>query len=244
MKEIKNIILTGATGGLGAEILSILIKKRFNVVISSRNEEDLVELKNGLNGGRNIFPLAFNFSHLSKVDEFVEKASAFLGGRVDVLINNAGIGYHSKIENIVLKELEEVFYVNSIGPIILTSKLLPALRKSKNPHVINISSFLGEKVMNYAVAYAATKHAINGFSKGLRLEEATNNIKVTIIEPGAIDTNFVERTHDVEAKEIFQKRKIKKMSPVYIAGWVEKIIDSNKFVCPEVLRIAPTEQVI
>lgn len=244
MNANKNIILTGATGGLGREILKILIKRRFNVVVSSRNEEDLMKLKNDLNGDINVFPIAFDFNCLSKIDDFIEKASKFLEGKIDILINNAGIGYHSRIENIDLKELEEVFRVNSIGPIILTSRLLPMLRKSKNPHVINISSFLGEKVMNYTAAYAATKHAINGFSKSLRLEEASNNIKVTIIEPGAIDTNFIERTHDAEAKEKFQKRKIKRMTPDYIAEWIEKIIDSDPFICPEVIRIAPTEQVI
>lgn len=240
----KKIILTGATGGVGREITRLLHQHGASIVITSRRAQALKDLAQNINGRGQVFPIAYDFNNLSGVDDFIKKALVCLQGKVDVLINNAGIGYHSKIENIVLSELEEVFRVNSLGPILLTSKLLPYLRNSKNAHVVNISSFLGEKAMKYTAVYTATKHALNGFSKTLRLEEASMGIKVTLIEPGAIETDFILKTHDEETKELFSKRKLRKIPPQTIADWVLKVIETEYSVCPEVIRIIPTKQAI
>ena len=98
--------------------------------------------------------------------------------------------------------------------------------------------------MIYTGAYTAAKHALNGFSKTLRLEEASRDIKVTLIEPGAIETDFILKTHDKEAKEAFSKRKLKKILPQTIANWVLKVIETEPSVCPEVIRITSVEQAI
>ncbi len=244
MKLNRKVILTGAAGGVGREITKLLCQYGASIVITSKNQKALNDLRQSINYPAQIFPIAYDFNNLSKIDNFIKKSLAYLDGEVDVLINNAGIGYHSKIENIVLSELEEVFRVNSLAPIILTSKLLSYLRNSKNAHVVNISSFLGEKAMKYTGAYTAAKHALNGFSQTLRLEEASNGVKVTLIEPGAIETGFMLNTHDEETKKIFAKRKLKKIPPQTIADWVLKVIKTENAVCPEVIRITPTEQVI
>lgn len=240
----KKVILTGATGGVGKEITELLYKNGARIVITSRKIQFLKTLIKDIDGQNRVFPVAYDFNNLSGMDDFIKEALSYLAGKIDVLINNAGVGYHSKIENIVLSELEEVFRVNVLGPILLTSKLLPYLRNSKNAHVINISSFLGEKAMSHTGVYTATKHALNGFSKTLRLEEAPNNIKVTLIEPGAIESDFILKTHDKQAKEIFSRRKLKKIPPRTIADWVLKTMESENTVCPEVIRIIPTEQII
>src|SRR5690606_28942932 len=134
----KRIILTGATGGVGREITKVLKRIGAQVVIVSRDINVLKNLAQGTKGKGCLFPIACDFNDLTGVDNFVGKALSCLGGQVDVLINSVGVGHHSKIEDIVPSELEEVFYVNSLGPILLTSKIIPYLRKSPNAHVINI----------------------------------------------------------------------------------------------------------
>lgn len=116
----KKVILTGATGGVGREIAKLLCQNSANIVISSRRGRALKDLAQNRNGQCQVFPIAYDFNNLLGMDDFIKEALAFLDGKVDVLINNAGIGYHSRIENIVLSELEEVFRVNSLGPILLT----------------------------------------------------------------------------------------------------------------------------
>jgi len=244
---LGNIILTGATGGVGKEISKKLYANGANLLISSKNEHKLQMLAEELSkkeGKGKILPLASDLTKIHTIDQFVNDCLRLLDGKLDVLINNAGIAYHCKIDNIITSELEETFNINSIAPIILCSQFLKYLYDSDKGKIINISSFLGVKAMENTAAYTASKHALNGFSKVLRLEIANKGIPVTLIEPGAIETDFILRTYDNETKEKFQKRKIKKLSPELIADIVYKIIQYDNSICPEVFRIAPTEQAI
>lgn len=247
MYKLGNIILTGATGGVGTEICKILYDNGANLLITSKNEEKLktltkkVKEKGGI--GR-ISHLALDLKELDNIDKFVEKSIHLLDGRLDVIINNAGLAYHCDVNNIIRSELEETFNINALGPIYLTSCLLRFLYKSEKGKIINISSFLGSKGMKNTATYTASKHALNGFSKVLRLELANKGIPVTLIEPGAIETDFILRTHDNKTKKIFQQRKIKKLSPEVIADIVYNLLRYDNTICPEIIRITPTGQAI
>lgn len=247
MKKCKNIILTGATGGLGSEISKSLVDFGVNLLLVSKDAKKLQKLQELLLKRREIAFVKFipvDFNNLGKVEESVDDIVKIFEGKIDVLINNAGIGYHSKITSIDLDELKEVFAVNTLSPIILTSKLFKNIAKSDFGHIINISSILGSRAMDRTATYTASKHALSGFAKVLRIEGAKHKIRVTTIEPGAIETSFIERTHDAETKKHFSKRKLIKIEPKIIADWVLKAIETDTSVCPEIIQIMPQNQVV
>ncbi|HED36795.1 MAG TPA: SDR family oxidoreductase [Ignavibacteria bacterium] len=247
MKKGKNIILTGATGGLGSEISKLLVDSGVNLLLVSKDAKKLQKLQELLlkmRKGAFVKFIAVDFNNPEKVEESVDDIVKIFEEKIDVLINNAGIGYHSKITSIGLDELKEVFAVNTLSPIILTSKLFKNIAKSDFGHIINISSILGSRAMDRTATYTASKHALNGFAKVLRIEGAKHKIHVTTIEPGAIETSFIERTHDTETKKHFSKRKLIKIEPKIIADWVLKVIETDTSVCPEIIQIMPQDQVV
>lgn len=240
----QNIILTGATGGVGTEVAKELYKAGANLLLISKSRDKLENLRKSLTCDEEKYNkvryLAADFNNLKEVEQVVPKITQIFK-QINVLINNAGIGYHGKIATIDINEMEEVFNVNVLSPILLTSRLLPIL---KTGHIINLSSILGSRAMEFTAVYTASKHALTGFTKVLRKETAEQKICVTVIEPGAIDTTFIKRTHDHDACRHFSKRKLKKISAKEIAGWVIKIIDSDSSTSPELIRIMPQEQII
>lgn len=242
----KKIILTGSTGGVGKEIANALYREGAHLLLISKNVTKLKQLKDLLltsNGSGIVDYLAIDFNDLEKVKESIGDITKVFTS-IDVLINNAGIGYHEKVGTINLDELREVFSVNVLSPIILTSGLLPLISRSASGHIINMSSILGSRAMTRTAVYTASKHALTGFSKALRSEVLENGVRVTVVEPGAIETDFIKRTHDPEAKAYFSKRNLIKIPPVTIANWVIEIIKSDPVVCPEVVQIMPRDQIV
>lgn len=243
-----NIILTGASGGVGKGIINILQKLPVKLLITSKREEKLEafiqEIENGKNEKLQILSVPLDLADTSNINMLVQKANGFFGSKLDVLINNAGVGYHCQIENIQQEELIETFNINTLSPILLTSQLLPMLKKSSNPKVVNISSILGSKAIQYTATYTASKHALNGYSKVLRKELAKDNLKVVIVEPGAIESEFILRTHDEVPRISFNKRIMEKLKPETIANWVLKVIECDNNTCPELIRILPQHQII
>lgn len=244
----KKIILTGSTGGVGQEILELLYTHGAVIVANGRNKKKINALKEKYKNNPNvkkkgrIFFIPCDLNNLDDLQIFIFKCLKILGNNVDVLINNAGVGYHCKIENIIIQELREVFNVNVFAPIILTSKLLPHFNKGGK--IINITSILGSKATNNTSVYTASKHALNGFSKVLRIETASRELSIIQIEPGSIDTNFNLNTHDQVMKNFLKARKLNKIKPKVIAETVLHAISLNQSVCYEVIRIMPTEQII
>lgn len=113
-------------------------------------------------------------------------------GRIDVLVNNAGYGEYGAAEEIPMDIARKQFEVNVFGVAELTNQVLPHMRKAKKGTIINISSVVGKVYIPFAAWYVATKHALEGWSDCLRMEVAPFNIKVVIVEPGAIKTEFVD----------------------------------------------------
>jgi short-subunit dehydrogenase len=241
-----NILLTGATGGVGEAIFKELSARGGRIFATSRTQTKLDTItEDASNSGfANIRTMAADLNSPAQIENLARAAVEWFEGRIDVLINNAGIGYHCPVSNIRVEEVVEVMTVNVIAPIMVTTHSLPALRRSTAPKIINISSILGSKPMPLTATYTASKHALNGFSKVLRLEEAASKLSVTLIEPGAIDTAFIERTHDPYAVKGFGGRKLEKLSANEVARWVVTVIESPPSSCPELIRIAPMGQAI
>ena len=180
----KVILITGASSGMGKVTAEWLIKEGHIVYGAARRVEkmnDLVEL-----GGHAIK------LDVTKEDEIEACVKQIISeqGKIDVLVNNAGYSVYGSIEDVTLQDARRQFEVNLFGLASLTQKVLPYMRKQNSGHIINVTSIGGKIYMALGGWYHATKHALEGWSDCLRLETKQFGIKVSIIELGAIKTEF------------------------------------------------------
>lgn len=187
----KNVIITGASGGIGAEMAALCAERGANLVLLARNLEKLNMLKADL---QKRFPVEV-FVHKLDVSSIEDVRSVFSEvlekiGRVDVLVNNAGYGIFREAHEAKMDEIKGMFDVNVIGLMACTSMVLPAMRKQGNGHIINIASQAGKIATPKSSVYSATKHAVLGYTNSLRMELAEYNVFVTAVNPGPIETNF------------------------------------------------------
>lgn len=180
------VILTGATGGIGCKIAEALCNKEYNVVITGRNEEKLSSLADRLG----CVAVPGDISALSFQDELLTKAYECFGS-VDCIINCAGIAQHNDFTDTEEKLYDDIMKLNVKAPYFLCQKALPYLKKSDEATIINIASVVAHKGYPYQSVYAASKHALLGFSKSLANEVYKDNIRVHVISPGAVFTEMV-----------------------------------------------------
>jgi len=192
-----NIIITGASRGIGYETVKIFASNEGNTIFAvSRNKAKINELANICNEQQTnsvVIPYALDLS----LENEIEKFAATLNKKVstiDILINNAGYLVRNNIENISVSEIEQIFKVNSIAPMILVQKLLPLLKESEKAHVLNVSSmagFQGSSKFPGLTAYSASKSAVVGFTECLAEELKETNIKVNALALGAVATEML-----------------------------------------------------
>lgn len=180
----KVIIVTGASSGIGKSTAEQLIKEG-NIVygVARRLNEmnDLVEA-----GGHALQMDVTNHEQVKEVINQILKKE----GKIDVLVNNAGYAVYGPIEEVTYEQAKRQFDVNLFGLAEITKAVLPNMRENKAGHIINISSVGGKIYTPLGAWYHATKHALEGWSDCLRLEVKDFGIKVSIIEPGAVKTEF------------------------------------------------------
>ena len=182
--NVKVAIITGASSGMGKEFSKTLLSEGYIVYALARR----TELMNDLSDlGANIVRL--DISNESDIESLIKQVETEQGG-VDVLINNAGFGIYGAVEDITISEARYQFEVNLFGMARLTQLIIPLMRKRGGGKIINLSSMGGKIYFPLGAWYHATKHALEGWSDCLRLELAQFNIKVVIIEPGVIATDF------------------------------------------------------
>jgi NAD(P)-dependent dehydrogenase (short-subunit alcohol dehydrogenase family) len=183
MQVEKVALVTGSSSGIGFETALLLSKSGFHTYASMRNLEkskNITEIVNTENLPLRVIQLDVND------DISVEN------GRIDVLINNAGYGLFSPIEDITLDQVKEQFETNFFGVVRLVKEVLPVMRKQRNGIIVNVSSGAGRVAIPVSSAYVATKFALEGLSESMRYELKEFGINIIIIEPGVIRTNFVE----------------------------------------------------
>jgi 3-hydroxy acid dehydrogenase/malonic semialdehyde reductase len=207
MKKI--VLITGATSGFGKAIAEKFSENGYNCIITGRRNLLLQEIKDNLTKKYNNQILALNFD-ISKEREIIENISLIPEEwrEIDILINNAGLALGlESFENSAINDITQMISTNINGVVLMTHQILPFMIKRKKGHIINIGSISGKTVYKNANIYCMTKHAIDAFSKGLRIDLLKHKIKVTAIHPGAADTefSFVRFHGDVEkAKNIYQ----------------------------------------
>jgi len=224
MIELKdtNIILTGATGGIGNSILEKLILSGANVLATGTNEDKLNLIKEK---HKNVQTEKFDISNHSEIENFINKANDSLGGRVDVLVNNAGITRDNLSIRMKDEEWNKVIDINLTSTFLLSKNVLKKMLKSKKGKIINITSIVGHTGNIGQANYTASKAGVVAMSKSLALEYGKKNINVNCISPGFISTEMTDKIND-DYKEI-----LKSKIPMNRFGTPNDIANTVIFLC-------------
>ena len=242
--ENKVIIITGASSGIGEATAKKLSKYGVKVVLMARSTDKLKELKKNItdNGGK---ALVVSGDVTKKGDwEKAIKKVVDEYGKIDGLINNAGLMPLSFIEKLKTDEWEQMVDVNIKGVLNGVAAVLPEMIKNKGGDIINISSMAAHRYFPGGAVYCATKSAVKMFSEGLRQEMAPKyGINVTSIEPGAVDTNLTSTITDEDIKEKMKEmQKMNTLESEDIANAIYYALTQPKRVNINDVYIVPSEQ--
>ncbi len=194
----KNIIVTGASGGIGNSIIKKLSEKGANILASGTRVEKLEELKK--NYGK-IKILKFDINQKDKIEEFIENASKELGGNLDCIVNNAGITLDNLAIRMSLEEWQKVIDINLTSTFLMSKFSIKKMLKNKSGKIVNITSVVGHTGNLGQTNYTASKAGIIAMSKSLAIEYAKKNININCISPGFIKTAMTDKIDD-KFKEI------------------------------------------
>ena len=222
MLKDKNIIVTGATRGIGKEIALTLAQNGANIAINYRNyNEEVEELINSIKEfGVEAIAVKCDVSKSDEVDNFISEVKNHFSS-IDVLVNNAGITKDGLLLRMKDEDFNSVLDVNLKGTFNTTKSISPIMIKQKHGKIINISSVVGIVGNAGQCNYAASKAGVIGFSKSVARELASRNINVNIVAPGYIDTDMTKSLPDKVKDEILKSIPMKKMgNPKEVANLV------------------------
>tara|TARA_A100001388_G_scaffold255917_1_gene220696 strand:+ start:850 stop:1587 length:738 start_codon:yes stop_codon:yes gene_type:complete len=198
----KNIIVTGASGGIGNSIIEKLNEKGANILASGTKLEKLEKLRSKFN---KIKILSFDISQSSKIEEFIENATDQLGGNLDCIVNNAGVTQDNLAIRMSIEEWKKVIDINLTSTFLLSKYSIKKMLKSKSGKIINITSVVGHTGNLGQTNYTASKAGIIAMSKSLALEYSKKNININCISPGFIKTAMTEKIDDKFKDSIISK---------------------------------------
>lgn len=192
-------LITGISSGLGKALAESVIEKGDFVIGTFRKQSQVDEFNEKYSS--KAFSILLDITNEQSIERNIEKlVSKF--ERIDVLVNNAGVGFVGAIEETSMEETRKVFEANFFGTLKLTQVILPHMRKNKNGHIVQISSHGGIKAFAGFGIYNASKFALEGFSEALAQEVAPLGIKLAMVEPGPFRTNFAGSGLGLAEKEI------------------------------------------
>ena len=200
--ENKNIIVTGASGGIGSAIIKRLNEAGANVLASGTRIEKLEQLKSNF---KNIKILKFDISQTDKIEEFIENATNELGGSLDGIVNNAGVTQDNLAIRMNLDEWQKVININLTSTFLMSKFAIKKMLKNKSGKIINITSVVGHTGNLGQANYTASKAGIVAMSKSLAIEYAKKNININCISPGFIKTAMTDKIDDKFKEVIVQK---------------------------------------
>ena len=218
----KNIIVTGASGGIGYSIIEKLNKVGANILASGTKIEKLDELKNKF---ENIKTLRFDISQSDKIEAFIENATKELGGNLDCIINNAGITQDNLAIRMSLEEWQKVININLTSTFLMSKSAIKKMLKNKSGRIVNITSIVGHTGNLGQTNYAASKAGIIAMSKSLAIEYAKKNININCISPGFIKTSMTDKLDDKFKEAIVSK------IPSARLGHPDDIANAVLFLC-------------
>ena len=206
---MKTAIVTGASSGIGKCIALQLAQLNYSLVITGRNEKNLQDVKKQIEKlGADCLVVVCDLGGEDIPLQLINKTIAHFG-QLDLLINNAGVASATKIAETSIDIWDQVFKINARAPFLLCKEAVPHLKKSKNPIIINIGSVVGFKGYCGQGAYAASKHALTGFTKVLAKEVQEDGIKVHLISPGGVNTEMAAAMRpDVDTSDLILPEEI------------------------------------
>jgi len=200
--EKKNIIVTGASGGIGSAIIKKLSEAGANILASGTRIEKLEELKKNF---ENIKILRFDISQSDKIEEFIENATSELGGSLDGIVNNAGITQDNLAIRMSLDEWQKVININLTSTFLMSKFSIKKMLKNKYGKIVNITSVVGHTGNLGQANYTASKAGIIAMSKSLAMEYAKKNININCVSPGFIKTTMTDKIDDKFKEVIISK---------------------------------------
>lgn len=183
-------IVTGASKGIGKAIARSFAKEKMKVVLTARTKSELDKVADEVKqlGGEPLV-IPADVSRGQAVDQLISQTLETFG-KIDILINNAGMGVFAPIDELSVQDFDKMFAINMRGVFLCTRAVLPHMKNQKSGAIINISSLAGKNFFKGGGGYAASKWALNGFTKCLMLEAREYDIRVSVVCPGSVATEF------------------------------------------------------
>jgi NAD(P)-dependent dehydrogenase (short-subunit alcohol dehydrogenase family) len=214
----KVVLITGGSDGLGKAAAILLAERGYRVVAAGRSPKKLAEMES-IASTKKLFLSTVELDVCG--DESVREAVQRVIGRygaIDVLINNAGVGYMAAVEEIAMADFKQQFETNLFGALRVTQAVLPNMRARRSGRILMVSSIAGLVSPPTYGAYSSSKHALEGLSNALRLEVHPFGIRVVLIEPGYIVTNFQQTAKDL-AQPYAERAATSPYQRIYEGAW-------------------------
>ena len=243
--QSKVCVVTGASSGIGEATARRLAGAGASVALLARREDRLQALAKEIEkDGGNALPIQSDITNEDEARAAIEQAHAELG-RLDVLVNNAGVMLLGPIQGADTSEWRRMVDVNVMWLLYCTYYALPIMRDQGGGHIVNVSSVAGRVARLGTGVYNATKWAVGAFSESLRQEAVHVNVRVTIIEPGMVETELADHTTSEMAKQAIEQMRSEMKSPLQADDIAESIfyaVSQPQHVSVNEILVRPTEQ--
>jgi len=239
----KTALVTGASSGIGEAAARRLVEHGVKVALAARRGDRLAALAAELSAtGGEVISVVTDVTVRDQVDALARAArDAF--GQIDILVNNAGIMPLSFMKNLHVEEWERMVDVNIKGVLYAIAAVLPDMCARKSGHIVNVSSVAGRRLFPSGAVYCGTKFAVTAISEGLRAElSASDGIRVTAIEPGAVATELTQTITDPAVIEMFGARQMRRLEADDIARAVIYAVSQPPHVDVAEILVMPTDQ--
>ncbi len=217
----KTVLITGASSGIGEATAKAFSKEGSNLVLIARSVDNLKRVANGLSTTNLVIPA--DITQKEAVKNLINQTLSTFN-KIDILINNAGVGLSSFIEEMNVDDLRKLFEINVFAPLVLTQAVLPSMIASGSGKIINVSSMITKIVTSGSGGYRASKLALNGISDASRYELKKKNIQVVTVYPGLTATDFFKHSMGIKANGNMIS-KLRGRSPEFVS---QKIIEAAK----------------
>ncbi|PCJ27003.1 MAG: short-chain dehydrogenase [Flavobacteriales bacterium] len=221
----SNVIITGGSSGIGKETAKQFIAKGANVVITGRDKTKLNQVAQEIGA----IPLLFDVSDTASIPSMTTEAIELLEGKLDTLVNNAGIGVFSRLGEITIEDLQAVYTTNVFGLALLTQEVVKTFKKQNYGNIINIGSTAALKGFERGSIYAASKFAVRGMTQCWQSELRKHNIRVSLVNPSEVASAFSNENREERQEEA------NKLGPKEIADTIVNLVEvRDKGFIPEV----------
>ena len=238
----KVAVVTGASSGIGEATVRALSAEGAAVVAGARRTERLDGLVEEVtrDGGKAI-AVGCDVTDERQAHALIDRAIEEFG-RIDVLVNNAGVMLLSKVEKGLSDEWRRMFDVNVLGLLYATDAVVGTMKRQGGGHIVNVSSVAGRKTRPTGGVYSGTKFAVNAISEALRQELLEDGIRVTVVEPGAVATELTDHITDEEVREGLKQRRIEPLQSEDVANAIAYAVGQPQRVSVNEILIRPTQQ--